>query len=546
MHNYYAILSSFLARTSPEKERKRTTMKHTMKKFLLSILALMTALCMLSSASACTSIYVGAGLTDDGTVMFGRSEDFGNSNNKLMYVSPAGNHTAGEEYAGCYGFTYTFTHDSYGYMAFSDDNGAGVDYVCPDCGGTHPHTPYEAAGANDQGLTVTATETLGASEAAEAADPYEDLGIEEAEIVTVLLSEAANAQEALALLTGIYDTAGANAGSGILIADPNETWYIENVTGHQYIAVKLPADLVMVQPNMSIIGAIDLDDTDNVIASAGLMATALQAGIFVGDVEANVINYVYSYNGDTAANARMVNALAYLDPAYADEASITPDAYLITNLDDQDQITAMHTGIHPDHAVSIADVQNFYHISNIGYVRNLETHIFQLNGQTGPTDIVEWVAINDAALNVFVPYYPLLTTDVAPAYKVSTATADFVDAAPAEGISYFTTVNKWVDGQRVPVEGYKVLPANWQDSIYWTFDALSNLVMYGDVDEAQAAAVTDALYAKQADVNAAFAQLQSDIATAEDAAQTATAWSMQTAQDVHQLAIELVNGLTAK
>ncbi|MBQ8952865.1 MAG: C69 family dipeptidase [Clostridia bacterium] len=518
-------------------------MKH--KLAVMSALAL--ALCMLfNGALACTSIYVGTALTDDGSVIFGRSEDYGNSNNKLMYVAPAGKHTAGELYEGCYGFTWTFTHDSYGYTAFSDDNGEGAGNICPDCGSDHAHSPYEAGGTNEKGLTVSATESLGSSDAAYEADPYEDLGIEEAEIVTVLLSEAANAKEALDVLTGIYETAGACDGSGIFIADSAETWYIENVTGHQYIAVKLSDDMVMVQPNMSIIGAIDLDDTENVIASAGLIETAKAAGTFVGDEDANVINYVLSYNDETSPNARMVNALAYLDPAYADtEAEIDPAAsYLISNIGENGEIVPMYTGITPAEKLTIADVQNFYHISNIGYVRNLETHVFQTYAEDGIADTIEWVTMNDAAINVFVPYYPMLTTDVDASYKLSTPTAPFVEEEPESGLYYATTATKRVDGERVNVEGYKILPENWADSMYWSFDALSNLVMYGGYSDEQVADVYAALYAKQDEVNAAFAEFKAGFdPAAEDAAEVATAWSMAVAQDVHQLAVDLTNGL---
>lgn len=45
------------------------------------------------------------------------------------------------------------------------------------------------------------------------ADPYRDAGIEEAEITTVLLSEAATAKEAVALLLNIYDTVGCAGGA---------------------------------------------------------------------------------------------------------------------------------------------------------------------------------------------------------------------------------------------------------------------------------------------------------------------------------------------
>lgn len=78
------------------------------------------------------AIYVGSDLTADGNTIFARSEDIANSYNKLFCVSPAGRHTAGEEYAGCYGFTCTFTRDSYSYTAFSGDNGDAAGDVCPD------------------------------------------------------------------------------------------------------------------------------------------------------------------------------------------------------------------------------------------------------------------------------------------------------------------------------------------------------------------------------------------------------------------------------
>ena len=106
------------------------------------------------------AIYVGSDLTADGNTIFVRSEDIANSYNKLFCVSPAGRHTAGEEYAGCCGFTCTFARDSYSYAAFSDDNGDAAGGVCPDYGSDHPHTPYEAGGANEMGVTVSATETI--------------------------------------------------------------------------------------------------------------------------------------------------------------------------------------------------------------------------------------------------------------------------------------------------------------------------------------------------------------------------------------------------
>ncbi len=520
--------------------RRNNQMEHTMKKLMSVFLVAMLVFSLSASALACTAIYVGADLSADGSTVFARSEDYSNSQNKLFYVSPAGNHTAGEVYSGCYGFTWTFTHDSYSYTAFSDDNGTGVGNICPDCGGDHVHSPYEAAGTNEMGISITATETIYGCEAIEEADPFEELGIEEAEIVTVLLSEASSAKEALDLLLEIYDTAGANNGSGILIGDSKEVWYVENVSGHQYIALKLTDSMIFVQPNMSIIGAVDLDDAENVIASDNLIATAQKAGTFFGDLDANIIDYVASYSGGTAPNARMVNALSYLDTPY-DETS-GEICYLISNIDDNGQIVSMYTNLKPAGKMTIEDVQNFYKIDNIGYVRNLETHIFQISG-SGKLETVEWVAMNDAAINVFVPYYPMLTSEVDASYGLSTAEADFTPDNPAEGLFYPTSINQWIDGEKVATAGYMTLPGNWKDSYYWSVDALSNLIMYTQQDSAAVENVYAVLAEKQAELNASFADFSAQLADEDDLSEAATAWSMEAAADVHTLAVALVDTL---
>ena len=505
------------------------------------IMALILSMFSVSSL-ACTTLYVGSELTEDGSTIFGRSEDISNSYNKVFYVSPAGNHTAGEVYNGCYGFTYTFTKDSYSYTAFSDDAGQGY---CPDCGGEHKHTPYEAGGTNEMGVTMTATETIYCSDAVYEADPYVDTGIEEAEMVTVVLSEAGSAKEGVELITGIFDTAGSCGGAGFIIADSNEAWYIECTTGHQYIAVKLTDTMVFTQPNMAIIGLIDLDDTENVIASAGIIEVAKTAGTYVGDEEANTIDYLASYNGDQTANGRMVDSLKFFNAETAVEEPAN-DAFAISNVDAEGNIVPMYTNITLTDTFNMEDAVAYYHIPSIGYSRNLETHIFQIWGIEGVLNTVEWVAMDNASLSVFVPYYPMLTTDTYAAYKVSTPEAEFVTEEPAEGIYYATTARQYIDGERVNVEGFKIIPANWAESFYWTFDALSNLYEFGTLTDEQKTTVDTTLAALQADVFADFAEMQNAVTAAaspEEAAQIATDASAAMAADVHAAAIELVNGI---
>lgn len=507
-----------------------------LKKIIASVSALALMLGSASNAFACTALYVGSDLTADGTTMFGRIEDFGvNDYNKLYMVSPSGKHKAGEVYQGCYGFTYTFTHDSYGYTARRDDNGLGV---CPDCDGTHDHTPYEEAGTNEKGVMVSATESLYGKDEILAVDPHTDNGIEEAEITTVLLSEAATAKEGVALLTSIYDTVGAAGGSGVFIADQSETWFVENLSGHSYIAVKLPSSVVFMQPNIAAIGKVDLDDTDNVIASANVISVAQEAGTFVGDAAANVIDLSASYN-DVGGSARMaagLNTLYGVDTFTAD--SYVETDFALSNVDENGEIVPLYTGIDLKKAYAVEDAMNFFKTEPIGKTANVETHIFQVSAEGEPnTALIEWSGFDDNVYNAFVPYYPLLTTDTADCYKVSPATVTQSDEAPAEGAYYQTD------------KGYIVYPENWTDSYYGALDALANLLTYGDASDAD-----------KADVKAAYAELQQEIFADFDAMKAAVAAADTTqakqaaateaskamAEKVHEKTLALYEGLMGK
>ena len=506
------------------------------KKIAAAVMAAAMTLAVVPSAFACTALYVGSDLTEDGTTMFGRIEDLGtNDNNKLFYVSAAGNHKAGEVYDGCYGFTYTFTHDSYSYTARRDDNTSGV---CPDCDGTHDHTPYEEAGTNEKGVMVSATESLYGKDAALAVDPYVDDGIEEAEITTVLLSEAGTAREGVALLTSIYENAGAAGGSGVFIGDQNETWFVENLTGHTYVALKLPDSVVFMQPNVSAIGKIDLDDTDNVIASADAISVAQKAGTFVGDAAANVIDWNASYNNED--NARMPAGLNYLNgvDTYTED-NYTEADYAMSNIGGDGSIVPLYSNIKLTKKFGVEDALNFFKVEPIGKTNNVETHLFQVSS-TGELDtaIVEWTAFDDDVYNAFVPYYPLLTTDTADVYKYSPAKVVRSDEQPTEGV--------WYKDQK---GRYYTYPEDWTKSFYGARDTLSNLLTYGDVSEKDKAAAKADYAALQKDIMEEFAEMKAAVAAADtkEAKQAAaTTASNKMSEKVYEKTVKMYNKLQKK
>ena len=504
----------------------------TMKKlwFLMAALAATLLLCVVS-ASACTMVYVGSNLTADGSSFMARSEDYSNSYNKIAYVNPTGKYAAGSTYNGCYGFTHTFNHDSYAYTATSDDNLSGT---CPDCGQTHPHTPMEEVGTNEKGVSVSAMVTLNAQKAVTKADPMVNGGMCESDMATILLSEAASAKEGVDLLLNIYKTTGAQEKSGVLIGDQSEIWYVENYTGHTYIAVKLTSDMIAINPNMGAIGLVDLDDVANVIASENLISVAKTAGTYVGDETANTIDVFKSYCGyaTKSPNARLVNGMNYfLGENTISAASLTPDDYTISNVKDG-SIVALYTNIQnmlgPINAQTMVD---FYKVDGIGNTSNLEWHIFQIKSSGAmETATIEWLAMEHGQYTVAIPYFPVLTTDMYEGYKFGGVKKTTTAVAPTDPYGTYPKGSNYV-----------VLPEGWEQGYYWSVNALSNYALSNlcsAEDNAlihkELAKMQQVCYDKAAEMKDAIASM--DTASAKT---YATAQSAALAKQAHQLTLEL-------
>ena len=305
---------------------------------------------------------------------------------------------------------------------------------------------YTEFGTNEKGVSVSATETLYGNEKVTEADPTRDAewaeanksertGIEETDIPTIILAEASSAREGVKLLLDIYENYGCVAASGVFICDKDEAWYIENCSGTQYVAIKLNNNMIFLEPNMAVIGRIDLDD-ENVIASKDLIAVAKKAGTFVGDEAKNIIDFRASYARiSEKMDQRMIDGLNYLNAAYKyDSDALVADntKFTISDLDASDKLVALYTNIKADRKLDKDDVFGYYKLSSIGKASNQEIEIFQLfKDRPVETATVGWVGVGNMSYNVFVPYYPMLIDGMYKGYQVSTASAKFTTAPTA-------------------------------------------------------------------------------------------------------------------
>ena len=523
-------------------------MKRTGKKryYIPVVFVLLIALCWPINVNACELLYVGGDMTDDGANLFMRTEEIYADDNKTYYVSPAGKHAKGEQYQGCTDFIWTFTHDSYKYTARCDGF---IDGECLTCEGTHEHTPYEEAGTNDHGVTVSATNSLNANKKIKKVDPFIDGGIEESEMATVLLSEASSAREGVELLTSIYDSVGAGyEGAGVMICDQNEQWYVENLSGHEYIAVLLPADVAFMQFNVSVLGKIDLDDTDHVIASDHLFDVAKKAGTFVGDEEKNIIDYRASFNDymmestddedwDEAWKAhvqeRLAAGLNFLEGTdkWTVDNVLEDNDFVMSNVDENGSITSLHNQLKLKDTMSLENAFALFRVYPIGYEENVNTHLYRFYPKEEQTlGTVEWFAMDNCTYNVFVPSYPMLLTDTWEGYKVQLDETIITEKKPDKGDYYLN------DGE------YHIHPDGWDKSYIGTLSALTNLLTYGDLSDQEIALAEDNLQALQGEFVSRFDELSTEIkaeSSTETREEIMTEADKEMAAQVHDLALAL-------
>ena len=413
-----------------------------MKKALLTMLAAvgLTALAAVP-VKACTSYYVGSDLTEDGSTLFGRTEDVGNYHSKVfdvidskdvpkdrMWVDEDG----GTKFTAPYKDGLTKT---YRYTACRD--GAKGDGL------------FGEVGINEKGVSMSATTTAGNSEEAEAADPFVGkTGISEENYVDYVLCQASSAEEGVRILAEAIDKYGVwYTADGVFISDNKEVWYMEILSGHQYCAIKMPEDKAAIIPNCLVIGDVDLDDKNNVIASAGVKTLAESKGIFVGaqtNPEKNDINIKLTYGGKgyASGNADRIRAGRYILTG-EDNTGIYTDEYqdIFFKIPEDKAVTVEklyqlagsqyeeYNAAGIDFQDARADAGITSSIRVIGANGSQECHILQVNQKeedrnTVPAELatVEWLSMSSAAYSPMVPFYGALLTDVAESYKVAELT----------------------------------------------------------------------------------------------------------------------------
>lgn len=388
-----------------------------MKKTLRLLSVLLAGVLLLStSALACTGLYVGKDVSDQGTYILARSEDQGQSDyNKMFLVQPRVDNVPGR---------------------FIEDTATGFKIPLPDTTWQYTYVPdytrgddgmYPGSCTNEYGVSITGTVSTRTCDAWRAADPFIEPGLREAILPAAVAAVATSARNAVDVLFGYVDEYGSEEANTVMICDQNEAWYVEIYSGHHYCAMKMPDDQIAVFGNHIMIGLVDPNATpeDGFIYSDGLFELIDQLGLAVkeGDLYHLAKSLTQSTRRDYD-NMRNWGGMKLMAPSL-----------LEAEYPEYDLNTFYPLFYTPDKKVSVLDVMDVYRYRYEGTPLDVT-----LEGQSGnrviatpnssqihilqtfpdwPTQCaaIDWIALGNTEHSVFIPFFSGIT-DTAAAYKV--------------------------------------------------------------------------------------------------------------------------------
>ena len=410
-----------------------------------------------AGSDACTGFCAGCETTANGSAYVCRSEDFGPDYAKQFVIVPAADHGPEDLFEDDHGFRAPCPAHTLRYSAIMDDPSE-YDGIA--------HVPFGEAGINEKGVSVSATVTTLFNDRVLTADPLTAGGITEMSMASWILQSAETAQDGVKILAACIDTYGHGYPSPdhpdcaevstILIADRQETWIFEIVSGHQYVATRLSDKTVSLSPNVIMTQQVDVTD-ENIVASPGLISVAKSGGFYATDVAGDhQINVAKSYeNGYVqSASYRYYYAAYELNRELAESLEVVPvpaasvrDVWPFASAEEVAvgpfslqyrpseavngtidmtllrRIYGSHGEGTPYETTSLNTAADGTPMRSIGTYRQNEIHLFEVRKDPLlPVSIstVEWLTLGPSEFSVYIPFYAAAMTAAPACYSTKT------------------------------------------------------------------------------------------------------------------------------
>lgn len=233
---------------------------------LVLLAALLMPLHAATTALGCYAVVVGRAASADGSVLVGHNEENGGRRVLWFHKIPAQKHASGTRLALAAG----------GQVEQAPETAAML-------WSQNPGIAYSDGYLNEHGVAIVSDGCPSREDdydTLKARGDIRDGGIGYM-LRRLVAQRAKTAIEGVELIGRLVERFGyAASGRTYVVADPNEAWLVAVVQGRRWVAQRVPDDRVVIQPNVYVIGEVDLADTKNFRGSPDLVSYAVSRGWF--------------------------------------------------------------------------------------------------------------------------------------------------------------------------------------------------------------------------------------------------------------------------
>ena len=374
--------------------------------------------------SACTTILVGKKASVDGSTMIARNDDtFRPITPQKFIIRPAAKNESGRKIKSWLNkFELDLPENAQAVPAVPN-----VDYK--------NRGYYDESGINQENVAMSCTESTYGNERALAFDPLVKDGLDEDCMQSVVLPYIHSARNGVEYLGKLIAKYGSPAGNSVLFGDKNEIWYMEIVTGHHWVAQRIPDDAYAIAANRVSIEQVDFADTANFMWSEGIQE-------FVADHHLNVDHQGWNFRHifgtysqqDRFYNTNRVwygqkyfNPEIEQDPTDGDLPFIRRAAKKITR-EDIEFVLGSHYQNTPYDPFGKGTDEEKHRFRPIGLNRTQNSHILQIRNDVDPDKAaIMWLCIGGPTFTPFVPFFANMN-DTDPSYNNTSMEYNLNDA----------------------------------------------------------------------------------------------------------------------
>jgi len=356
-------------------------------------------------ARACTVVIAGKNTTENGSILFGKTEDDGGMQVDYLWRFPRRNHSQGAFLqANLQGLKIPQRSQSYAYW---------LDAT--------PPTHYSNMVVNEWGVA------FGSNGCQSREDPVkvlEEKGqIEDGGIGfmlrIILAQRAKTARQAVLMAADLIDQYGYRpSGRNLNIVGPDEAWQLQMVRGRHYVARRVQDDEVVIVANTFSIREVDMNDRDNFIASPDLIDYAVERGWYDPE-EDGTFDFARAYSARDVHLSNSNNHRQWI------MARVLNKGFPLSL--EEAEIGRMPVSVKPDHTLEVRDIMNLLrnHYEGTGldkseghqysphhtphticrYSTHKATVVQQRSDMPVEIGTVLWRALGQPCQSVFVPWY---------------------------------------------------------------------------------------------------------------------------------------------